>query len=443
MPRQLPWTYAVAAGHTGSGSAGQPASSPAFQRARTPSTHWLRSHQAPLYTPPANQLSPPPPYTPPHQIIDLTSPESAPVPQPTGPGYIQISQLSFTQHPDQPAIKAVASTWEERIAVKTLYNLAGFHIAEIARLLGLTVRQVQYAIHAPAQPAHVHSGHRPPILPPDILDIVRNALSTPHHHLRIVPWAQLSYSIPALQPYGSRALRRALNTQGARRVLRPQQLPLDEQLRQKRLEFAIQWASLLPSDWDRWIWTDETWINGLGTARRFITVFPGEDPLDLARPRTKANGWMFWACFAGEIKGPCIVWDKRWGRINSQTYQAHILPVLLQFARDHPSFLIQQDNAPSHTSRSTVSYLTAHGEWNRFVDFPARSPDLNPIEHVWIWMKRWIETNYLDRPTGRRLIAAILRAWEAVPASYLLRLARSMTARLGAVRLAEGGQIHH
>lgn len=46
----------------------------------------------------------------------------------------------------------------------------------------------------------------------------------------------------------------------------------------------------------------------------------------------------------------------------------------------------QQDNAKIHVCKSTEAWLQARGiSW---IEWPAHSPDMNPIEHVWALMKR-------------------------------------------------------
>lgn len=113
-----------------------------------------------------------------------------------------------------------------------------------------------------------------------------------------------------------------------------------------------------------------------------MTVGPDEYAQEFARAKFKPNGWMFWACFAGKTKGPCLIWEKKWGKINSASYQERILPLLEVFWRENDSFVIQQDNAPAHKSRSTMTYFSEHFPHAHIVDWPPNSPDLNPIEHV-------------------------------------------------------------
>ena len=99
--------------------------------------------------------------------------------------------------------------------------------------------------------------------------------------------------------------------------------------------------------------------------------------------------------------------------------------------------IFQQDNAACHTSRATMEYF---GEVKlNVLEWPAMSPDLNPIEHVWLQLKRWL---YKHRHTIKNKIdlkAAITEFWEGFLKKSVQTLIKSMPRRLQAVRAAKGG----
>ena len=52
------------------------------------------------------------------------------------------------------------------------------------------------------------------------------------------------------------------------------------------------------------------------------------------------------------------------------------------------NFVYVQDNAPPHTACDTAAFLDQQDV--EVMDWPARSPYMNPIEHVWGQMSVWI-----------------------------------------------------
>lgn len=89
-----------------------------------------------------------------------------------------------------------------------------------------------------------------------------------------------------------------------------------------------------------------------------------------------------------------------------------------------PTFLL--DGASPHTAESTKQLLRSRGIAT-VVAWPPNSPDLNPIENLWAWMKNRVYARQYDNLEG--LKAAVLEAWEAVPVSMLAKLMGSFNKR--------------
>jgi transposase len=66
---------------------------------------------------------------------------------------------------------------------------------------------------------------------------------------------------------------------------------------------------------------------------------------------------MFWACFNGTTKGPCVFWEKDWGHINMKTYIKHIISILNDWLQQHPGLQFMQDGAPGHRGGETQAEI--------------------------------------------------------------------------------------
>ncbi len=97
-------------------------------------------------------------------------------------------------------------------------------------------------------------------------------------------------------------------------------------------------------------------------------------------------------------------------------------------------FIFQQDLAPAHTAKSTKSWLNDHGVG--VLDWPANSPDLNPIENLWDIVKRKMRNK---RPKkSDELKATVKETWASIPPQQCHKLITSMPRWIEAVIKAKG-----
>ena len=98
-----------------------------------------------------------------------------------------------------------------------------------------------------------------------------------------------------------------------------------------------------------------------------------------------------------------------------------------------------QDNAPIHTSNVVKEWLESHGI--HILEWPPYSPDLNPTEHLWWTLKKYVHKLYPElghmgnsEEDWDALKSALNEGWRAIPNSLIQSLIQSMPRRLAAVR---------
>ena len=73
------------------------------------------------------------------------------------------------------------------------------------------------------------------------------------------------------------------------------------------------------------------------------------------------------------------------------------------------------------------------------LDWPSRSPDLNPIEHVWEELGRRVRQQVNPPKTLGDLECALVEQWRRLPQAVFTNVLRSTRRRCVAVRDARGG----
>jgi hypothetical protein len=76
------------------------------------------------------------------------------------------------------------------------------------------------------------------------------------------------------------------------------------------------------------------------------------------------------------------------------------------------------------------------------IDWPSRSPDMNPIENIWGIMAKEINDRVLPQ-NREELVQSIANTWHQIPREYVEEVVLSMSRRLQKVIDADGAQIKY
>ncbi|GFX82986.1 transposable element Tcb2 transposase [Trichonephila clavipes] len=102
-------------------------------------------------------------------------------------------------------------------------------------------------------------------------------------------------------------------------------------------------------------------------------------------------------------------------------------------------FLFMDDNAPCH--RTVAAEQLLESEDIERMDWPARSPDLNPIEHAWDFLCRRLTARALPPVTILELRLALRDEWAAMPQQLIDTLILSMDTRCETCLAVRGDHI--
>ncbi len=123
--------------------------------------------------------------------------------------------------------------------------------------------------------------------------------------------------------------------------------------------------------------------------------------------------------------------------MNGQRYLQVLEEKLEHFMRMHRTTHFLQDGAPCHRSTIVKAWFAARPDI-KLIDWPGNSPDLNPIENCWSWMKGQLVNS--TSTNLKELQEEIKRLWmiKMADSQYLKSLVESMPRRLAEV-IERGG----
>ena len=86
----------------------------------------------------------------------------------------------------------------------------------------------------------------------------------------------------------------------------------------KRLAWALEHVNWTQSQWNSVPWSDETWVTSDRHTRTWVTWRPREEYYTtyIVERIQRKRGWIVSGTFHGSRKGPCLFWEKDWGKIS-------------------------------------------------------------------------------------------------------------------------------
>ncbi len=207
--------------------------------------------------------------------------------------------------------------------------------------------------------------------------------------------------------------------------------------RKKRLQWCLQHRHWTVEQWARVIWTDESPFVLHFNAKRRVWRRVGERYSQECTVGTLKHDKKIqvWGCFASHGVGRLYRVQGILERNQFLRIMEHQFLPSAQALFPDGNYLFQQDNDPKHTAKVVKQFIT-DANIPILQDWPAQSPDLNPIENLWYILDRQCASR---RPNNEvQLFNMIQDAWNNIPVTTLQGLVESMPRRIEAVIAAKG-----
>lgn len=221
---------------------------------------------------------------------------------------------------------------------------------------------------------------------------------------------------------------------------------LTEDHKKARYQFAKDHLKWTLEDWKNVMFSDETIISRIGSyGRKYYFKKKGDTSV---RPhhikKTKQGGggkMMVWGCITYFGRG-----DACWipGKMNSVSYvevlKDYVFASCDYYGIDRAKFIFQQDNAKIHTSKLTFDYIKKSNI--PVMVWPPNSPDLNPMETVWSYLKLKLDRYSTEPRNIDDLWDRVQDVWNDIPIEFIQRLYDTMPERVKELYACKGNAIN-
>lgn len=216
--------------------------------------------------------------------------------------------------------------------------------------------------------------------------------------------------------------------------------PLTRQHRRLRRQWGVTHRRWTRAQWRLVMFSDESRFNvDHHDGRVRVWRRDGErhtPPCVISHDRWGGGSVMVWAGIWSAGRTDLVIVN---GNLNWQRYLNDIIIQVVQpnLQRIGNGAIFQDDNARPHRARAVQDYMVQHGIQR--MEWPAKSPDMNPIEHLWDLLERRIRGLQQPPQTVAGLRQALLDEWRNIPQPDITNLINSMRRRCTELVNENGG----
>ncbi len=332
--------------------------------------------------------------------------------------------------------KAKIIAWRgEGVSSANIAARLGRHRASIDRLLARAATMEKWVI-----PERQKGAGRPRKLDQTVLTMIkRQAIKYP-----AMTAADIKTSVPELADISIRTISRALLHHLKMPSRMAAQKPmLTRKMMTKRLQFAKKYRNWSAEAWSKVMFSDESTFRCIRATRSRVRR-PKTVSRYLSRYTVKTvkhpDQVMVWASFSGAVGRGGIYFLPKNVTMNGDRYLEVLKDHLIPFMDSQGSTHFLQDGAPCHKSKKVMDFLK--DKPFEVMDWPGNSPDLNPIENAWNYMKNKLKKK--DVSSVPKLMEEIKKLWVTeMSQEYFQKLSNSMPERLRMVIQAKGDHIKY